>query len=115
MRTCSRSAMSVCNWGCIVCISACHVDDEADASKRLLDGVRLPQNSECKFCMAFPSWLPVVYLLAILAAAPFFPESPRYFVAKGHLDDARQILSRCRLQPTESSLQHDVELPVNGA
>lgn len=50
-----------------------------------------------------------MFLSVILLVAPFFPETPRHLTQTGRLEDARQVLTRCRLLATEESVNQDLE------
>ena len=60
------------------------------------------------FAWRFPLSFQVIYLVFIFLAAPFYPETPRYLAKIGRMDDARHILSRCRLRSTESSIEREL-------
>lgn len=47
----------------------------------------------------FPIAFQGVFLFAIILAAPFYPESPRHLAKLGRFEEARDILTRCRVDP----------------
>ncbi|KAL1961653.1 hypothetical protein VTN77DRAFT_1368 [Rasamsonia byssochlamydoides] len=60
------------------------------------------------FSWRFPLALQVVFLLFILFASPFYPESPRHLIKTGRVDDARSILRRVRIDADESKIEHEM-------
>lgn len=61
------------------------------------------------FAWRFPLGFQIVFLLLILAAAPFYPEFPRHLAKTGRLDEARDILERCRVNPDIAELDQEME------
>lgn len=61
------------------------------------------------FAWRFPIAFQAVFLLLVLAAAPFYPESPRHLAKQGKLDEARDILLRCRIRADEIEIDHEME------
>jgi MFS family permease len=57
----------------------------------------------------FPLGFQIVFLIFIMAAAPFYPESPRHLAKTGHLDEARDILERCRVNPSKQAIDEEME------
>ncbi|GAC94853.1 sugar transporter [Pseudozyma hubeiensis SY62] len=51
------------------------------------------------FNWRFPLAFQLVFVLALMAALPFFPESPRWLAKMGRVDEARRILARLRSNP----------------
>ncbi|KAL1988428.1 hypothetical protein VTN96DRAFT_9483 [Rasamsonia emersonii] len=60
------------------------------------------------FSWRFPLGFQIIFLIIILAAAPFYPESPRYLAKTGNLSAARAVLERARVdaspEPTEREM-----------
>ena len=61
------------------------------------------------FAWRFPLGFQIVFLLLILVAVPFYPESPRHLAKTGRADEARDILERCRVNPDPSELDQEME------
>lgn len=53
--------------------------------------------SSLAFAWRFPLGFQMVFLLGILAVVVWFPESPRYLMMRGRVEDARDVLGRCRV------------------
>ena len=47
----------------------------------------------------FPVAFQILFILMIQIATPFYPESPRHLAQTGRLEEARDILTRCRVDP----------------
>jgi MFS family permease len=60
------------------------------------------------FAWRFPLGFQVVFPLLIPVAVPFYPESPRHLAKTGQLDEARDILERCRVHPNASELDQEM-------
>jgi MFS family permease len=58
--------------------------------------------------MAISGSLPRVFLLILLVTVPFYPESPRYLMKIQRLDSAREVLSHCRLDPTDIKIDQEM-------
>lgn len=61
------------------------------------------------FAWRFPVAFQVIFLLFLLAAVPFYPESPRHLAKQGKLDEARDILTRCRIDPDPAKIEYEME------
>lgn len=61
------------------------------------------------FAWRFPLGFQVVFLIFILIAAPFFPESPRHLAKIGDLSGARSVLEKCRIDTNEHAIEIEME------
>jgi MFS family permease len=61
------------------------------------------------FAWRFPLGFQVIFLLIILSAAPFYPESPRYLAKIGNLREARSVLELCRVDPSPEPIDQEME------
>ncbi|KAJ9611630.1 hypothetical protein H2200_004814 [Cladophialophora chaetospira] len=61
-----------------------------------------------QFAWRFPQGFQMVFLLFIVVAANFFPESPRHLAKTGRVEEAREILQRCRLRPSEQLIEQEL-------
>ncbi|KAJ5114289.1 low-affinity glucose transporter HXT3 [Penicillium alfredii] len=61
------------------------------------------------FAWRFPLGFQIIFPLFILAAAPFYPESPRHLAKTGDLEGARSVLERCRLETNEQAIETEME------
>jgi MFS family permease len=61
------------------------------------------------FAWRFPLGFQVVFLLFILAAAPFYPESPRHLAKIGDLEGARSVLTQCRIDTDENAIDAEMD------
>ncbi|OQU97516.1 hypothetical protein CLAIMM_03441 [Cladophialophora immunda] len=60
------------------------------------------------FAWRFPQAFQMVFLILILLAANFFPETPRHLAKTGRFEEAREILRRCRLRPSEQAIDQEL-------
>ncbi|OJJ45852.1 hypothetical protein ASPZODRAFT_98807 [Penicilliopsis zonata CBS 506.65] len=60
------------------------------------------------FAWRFPLALQTIFLLFILVASSFYPESPRHLVRTGRIEEARQILHRARIHPVDSEVEREI-------
>ncbi|KUJ11399.1 general substrate transporter [Mollisia scopiformis] len=60
------------------------------------------------FAWRFPLGFQALFLLILLVAVPFYPESPRHLMKIEKHDDARQVLRQCRLDPTEIRIDQEM-------
>jgi sugar porter (SP) family MFS transporter len=57
----------------------------------------------------FPIALQLVFIIVLLSLTPFLPESPRYLVKKGRIEEATAIMARLMgLQPTDVEVKKEV-------
>ena len=69
----------------------------------------ITKTQSLQFSWRFPLGFQIVFLIFIMAAAPFYPESPRHLAKSGRLDEARDILERCRVNPTKEAIDQEME------
>ena len=62
------------------------------------------------FAWRFPLGLQVIFLLIVMVLAPFFPESPRHLAKTGRIQEAEDLLYRCRIDPNPA----DIALEMHG-
>lgn len=60
------------------------------------------------FAWRFPLGFQAFFLLVLLVAIPFYPESPRHLIKIEKHDDARQVLVQCRLDPTDIKIEQEM-------
>ncbi|KAJ5706561.1 hypothetical protein N7488_006362 [Penicillium malachiteum] len=60
------------------------------------------------FAWRFPLAMQLIFLLFILFATPFYPESPRHLIRIGKLKEAREILQRVRVKVPESQIENEL-------
>lgn len=60
------------------------------------------------FAWRFPQAFQAVFLFIIVLAANFMPETPRHLSKTGRLEEAREIIGRCRLRPSEAAIEQEM-------
>lgn len=60
------------------------------------------------FAWRFPLAFQIVFLIFLLLAQPFFPESPRYLLRTGRGTEAREVLERCRVDPSPERIRQEL-------
>ena len=66
------------------------------------------QTQSPSFAWRFPLGFQIVFLIFILCAVPFYPESPRHLAKIGRFEEARDILERCRINPNKEELDQEM-------
>ncbi|KAJ5088889.1 hypothetical protein N7456_012505 [Penicillium angulare] len=61
------------------------------------------------FSWRLPLGFQIVFLIFILIAAPFYPESPRHLAKIGDLEGARSVLEKCRVETDEQAIEREME------
>lgn len=61
------------------------------------------------FAWRFPVGLQIVFLLIIMLACPFYPESPRHLLKTGRVEEARTVLQRARLDAEDSKINEELQ------
>jgi MFS family permease len=70
----------------------------------------LSKKASPAFAWRFPLGFQIIFLLFLLAAAPFYPESPRYLAKIGDIDGALEVLTQCRGRGQEGAEKAKEEL-----
>lgn len=60
------------------------------------------------FAWRFPLALQLIFLLFILFATPFYPESPRHLIRLGRVSEAREIMTRTRINTVEAEIEREL-------
>lgn len=60
------------------------------------------------FAWRFPLAFQIIFLILILLMAPFMPESPRHLAKQGKIDEARDLLWRCRVAPDVRTIDQEM-------
>lgn len=66
------------------------------------------QTQTAAFAWRFPVAFQVIFLIGILIVAPFFPESPRHLAKQGRLEEAHDLLLRCRVDPDPAKIAQEM-------
>lgn len=74
-----------------------------------ISGLSFIDNGKSAFRWRFPVAFQIIFLLVLLAAVWFFPESPRWLVKVNREQEARYILSRLRGSRGEDALRAEAE------
>ncbi|KAJ5642475.1 low-affinity glucose transporter HXT3 [Penicillium lividum] len=61
------------------------------------------------FSWRFPLGFQIIFLILILLAAPFYPESPRHLAKTGDLAGARSVLQKCRVEADEQKIETEIQ------
>lgn len=62
-----------------------------------------------EFSWRFPLAFQVVFLLIVLCAGPFYPESPRHLAKTGDIAGARAVLQKCRVDTSPESIDAELD------
>lgn len=60
------------------------------------------------FAWRFPLAFQIIFLILLLATHPFLPESPRHLARTGRLPEAREVLERCRMDPSPELIDREL-------
>jgi hypothetical protein len=66
------------------------------------------KTQSASFAWRFPLAFQAIFLILLLVAVPFYPESPRHLTKIQKLDDARQVLRQCRLDPADLMIEQEM-------
>ena len=66
------------------------------------------QTQSLAFAWRFPLGFQIIFLIIILILVPFYPESPRHLAKIGRFDEARDILTRCRINPVKDEIDQEI-------
>jgi MFS family permease len=69
----------------------------------------LVKSSSAPFAWRFPIGFQIIFLIFIMVAVPFYPESPRHLARTGHVDEAQEILEQCRSNPDHHAILQEIE------
>jgi hypothetical protein len=61
------------------------------------------------FAWRFPLGFQIIFLLIILVMVPFYPESPRHLARTGRIEEAQEILEKCRTRPDHVAILQEME------
>lgn len=61
-----------------------------------------------EFSWRFPLSLQLVFLVIIMAAVPFFPESAHHLAKTNRMAEARDVISRCRINWTDAQVDQEM-------
>ncbi|KAI9689541.1 MAG: hypothetical protein M1822_010192 [Bathelium mastoideum] len=61
------------------------------------------------FSWRLPLGFQAVFILFLMVAVPFYPESPRHLAKQGKLDEAREILTQCRIKPEAEKIEEEMQ------
>lgn len=68
----------------------------------------LTQHQSIQLAWRLPLAFQAIFLVFIVVAAPFYPESPRYLAKTGRSEDARRVLTQCRLSTKAKSVDEEM-------
>ena len=66
------------------------------------------QTQSLAFAWRFPLGFQIIFLIFILLIVPFYPESPRHLAKTGRIEEARDILTRCRIHPDKDEINQEM-------
>lgn len=69
----------------------------------------LTKTQSAPFAWRFSLGFQAVFLLLILIMVPFYPESPRHLARTGRIDEAQEILEKCRAKPDHKAILQEMQ------